>query len=477
MNKFFLPEKLPKTTHGARSRREFLKLMAGAGAAMGFTRLLWPTVSEAAEPNPLRFFAFYTHHGKVTEFWTPKGGETDFDIDFQDSTLQPLQPFRDKLLILDGLDYKVLYEYGSSGHEGGPCTFLTGSAMTMAGGEPLPKSQSLDQFLGNTVGSATRFRSLQLMGFSPFGGQTVYDSISFSGTGVRVPWERDPVALFNRVFSALMVGAPSPAETRALGRKKSLLDYLTRDATRLQSRLAGPEKQKLDAHLQALRDIEKRLESSSGMACTKPGKPATQTYNQLGTLARAPENTKLLMDLAVQAMACDLTRFVTLPGLPTPSAPWLNLTENLHDDLAHQLSNSNETQRLMIRSKLNQFHRWNAEMTAYLLGKMNAVNEGMGTLLDHSLVWWGNELGEPDSHQSHGVPHVLAGGVNGKWRMGRYLQLRPGQQPLQGWNDIGDKAPNAVPHNKLLVSIAQAFDQNIETFGHADYSGALPGLV
>jgi hypothetical protein len=473
VNPFHAPASLPTTVHGARSRRSFLKLMASSGAAVGLTRLLWPSVSEAADPSPLRFVALWTAHGRLDEYWTPQGGETDFNIDFQDATLQPLQPFRDQLLILDGLDYRVLYEYGTTGHMGGPVTFLTGSAATMSSGDSFPTSQSLDQFLGDTVGAATRFRSLQLMGYSPFGGQGTTDSLSFTGAGTRVPWERDPSALYDRVFGSLTVGAPSAEETRALNRKKSLLDFLLKDANRLRGRLASTERAKLDAHLSALNDIEKRLQGSSGTTCTKPVAPPQETDTDLDDLNQADTTTKLLLDLSAQALACDLTRFITMPMLPLPSAPWLGLNENLHDDLAHKVNDGDP----MIRARLNIFHRYNAGLIAYFLSALKAVSEGNGTLLDHSLVLWGNELGDPSEHTSIGVPTVLAGGVNGKFRMGRYLQLRPGQDPLAGWNDVGDKAPNSVAHNHLLVSIAQAFDQDIQTFGKPDYVGPLPGLT
>jgi hypothetical protein len=474
--KWWMPETQPATVHGARSRREFLKLMGSAGMAAGFTRLLWPSVCEAQVTAPLRFMALWTHHGKLDEYWTPKNGELDFDIDFPDASLQPLAPFRDQLLILDGLDYKVLYEYGMSGHEGGPVTFLTGSQVSLVSGEAMPKSESLDNYLAGKLGGATRFRSLQLLNYSAFGGQGNGDSIAFGAGGSRLPWERDPRAVYTRVFSALTTGAPSPAEERATARKKSLVDYLLKDATRLQSRLAGPERIKLDTHLSALRDIEKRL-AGNGMACSKPPQPAQQTFDQLGDTARVPENTKLMLDLSAQAFACDLTRFITLPMMPHPDAPWLGITESLHDDLAHHVNESDPTRRAQVRARLNTFHRWNAEMVAYFMSALKNVNEGGGSLLDHSLILWGNELGDPDIHASHDVPWVIAGGANGKLRMGRYLKLRPGKEALQGWNDVGDKAPNAVPHNKVLVSIANAFDQPITSFGHADYVGGLSDLT
>src|SRR5205823_3915529 len=120
--------------------------------------------------------------------------------------------------------------------------------------------------------------------------------LSFGAGGVRLPWERDPRAVWERVFGSLVsgTGPGSDAERRALLRRKGLLDYLVKDATRLQARLAAPERQKLDAHLTALRDIEARLEAT-GPLCTKPAEPAAQTSDALSTLSRAPDNLKLML--------------------------------------------------------------------------------------------------------------------------------------------------------------------------------------
>ncbi|MBK7861115.1 MAG: DUF1552 domain-containing protein [Archangiaceae bacterium] len=449
--------------------------MAGAGAMTGFTRLLWPSVCEAQVPPPLRFFALFTAHGRLDEYWQPKNGELDFDIDFEGASLQPLQPFRDQLLVLDGLDYRVLYEHGNPGHEGGPISFLTGGEVRIEGGEALAVSPSLDVVLGDALGAATRFRTLQLMSYSANGTQFATNTLSYGTGGVRLPWERDPWALWQRIFASLVTGPPSAAEVRALMRKKSLLDYLVKDASRLQSRLAGPERQKLDAHLEALRDIERRL-GGVQLDCTRPAQPAPQDSAQLGDVARVPQNITLMLDLAVQALACDLTRFITFPMISQPDAPWLGITESIHDDLAHHVNDADPVRRARVRGTLNRYHRWNAENVAHLLGQLRQVSEGGGTLLDHSMVLWGNELGDPGVHSSFGVPTVIAGGCGGRFRMGRCLRLRSGADPSTGWTKAGDAVPGMVAHNQLLVSIAQAFGHDVSAFGHPDYRGALAGL-
>jgi hypothetical protein len=448
--------------------------MAGAGAMSGFTRLLWPSVCEAATPAPLRFAALWSLHGRLDEFWLPKNGETDFDINFTNSSMQALHPFRDQLLILDGLDYKVLYEYGEAGHMGGPVTFLTGSGLRKSGDDGLANNLSLDQFLASKIGSATRFRSLELTSYAYVDGSSLKGDrwISFTTGGNRLPWERDPRGLWNRVFSSLVTGVPSAAEVRATARRKSLLDYLVNDANRLKDRLAGPERSKLDIHLTALRDIESRIDASSAVACQKPAQPAQASQVALNDVKVTPTSLKLFFDLIAQAFACDLTRVVTLPIIPVTNMPWLGINQNCHDDIAHYVTGDAAK-----RATLNKYHRWNSEMVAYFLGALKNINDGTGTLLDHSLILWGNELGDPAVHSSWNVPWVIAGGTNGKFRTGRYLRLRTVKDPIIGWDGYGSKVPNAVAHNKVLVSIAQAFDQSIDTFGSLDYKGPMAGLT
>ncbi len=450
----------------SRQRRAFLKSLGTLGASLPFARLLASSAVEAAEPAPLRFLALFTPHGMVPEYWTPQGTETAFNITYPNAMLAPLERHRSKILVLDGLDYRVLYEHGQTGHEGAPVTFLTGSRMVSASGAELPESASIDQVLAEKVGASTKFRSLEVTAFHQYSGQHVYNSISFTSTGQRVPSERNPANVYNRLFKDLAVGAPSPEVTRQLQRRRSLLDYLIKDVGAMQSRLAGAERAKLDSHLTALRDIERRL-ATSGVACgSKPAQPPSFSSSAVVREANAPELVRLHLDLVAQAFACDLTRVATMTMLAAPSMPWIGITDNIHDDIAHMIDASDATARAAIRLKLAKVQAWYAEQVAYLMDKLAAIPEGDGTVLDHTLILWGNELGNPSSHSNLGVPTVLAGGANGLFHMGRYLKLR----------GPTTSASKAVPHNQLLVAIANAFGLSVNTFGHPAYSGALPNL-
>lgn len=473
------------------SRRNLLQLMGGSAAALPLANLLGTTDAHAqTTAPPLRFIAIFTPHGCLPEFWNPQGGETDFTLDFPNSILLPLQEHRSRLLVLDGIDYRVLYEHGLTGHEGAPVTFLTGSKVNTASGDDLPESASLDQVLGNAIGGTTKFRSLQLNAWEQFGGQHVYNSISFTANGSRVPFERDPAAVYQRLFGNAPPPAATPADAdRAIARRRSLLNFLIKDANRLRDRLAAEEREKLESHLAALADIERRIGTlstspnptptplPSDAACAGGVVPPAYGLDQLGNLARMPELTRLHLDLIVRAFACDLTRVVTLT-IPGPSMPWLQITEDVHNDLAHRLDVAQEPLRTQIRTKMVTVQRWYAEQVAYLMTQLASVQEGSGTALDNTVILWGNELGDAAGHMNVRVPTVLAGGAGGRFRMGRFLHARPaGSNPLAGWTGPGTPLPGAVAHNKLLVSIAQAFGVNVNSFGHPDYTGPLAGLT
>lgn len=462
------------------TRRRMLKALSAVGTYGAFGRLLQSEVAHAQTAPPLRFVAFFTAHGQAPEYWRPRGGETDFDISYPDAMLAPLARHRSKLLVLDGLDYRVLYEQGSkTGHEGGPVAFLTGSKLVSTSGEDLPTSESLDQRLASVLGASTRFRSLQLINFQRFGNQYVYNTLSYRSDGSRVPFERDPYAVYLRLFGD-MAGDPAQAAA-ALAKKKSLLDFLLTDANRLRERIGTYERQKVDVHMDALRDIERRISSGFGLGCVKPLEPpdyGTNGTSALNDEARVPELTRLHLDLLARAFACDLTRFVTMPLFTETSMPWLGIDYDIHNEVAHRLGADDPIERTRVRLELSRIQRWWGEQVAYFMDLLASIPEGSGSVLDNTLILWGNELGDPNAHSNLGIPTVLAGGAGGKFRMGRYLRLRPdGDDLLPGNFSIGQPTPKLVPHNKLLVSIAQAFGVNVSTFGHTGYTGTLPGLT
>lgn len=442
------------------SRRTFLKLVSTAGAASLFGRLLWPQVAEAATTPPLRYLSILSYHGKLPELWTPHGTADAPDLTFSGATLGPLAPHVSKLMTLSGLDLKILYDTGATGHFGGPVSVFTGSRMV---GSDAAQSPSLDTFLADQLGGAPAIRSVQLVNHIQYCSDD--SPMSFSASGARLPLLASPLDVYNRLFSGFTPGTTPPPVDPSVPRRAALVSFWLKDANRLRARLAPAEQHKLDAHLSALNDIERRIAATPAptpTTCTLPTKPRSYSSSELsgcsGTTGEnlIPERTKLLMDILVQAFACDRTRFGAVALYPGLEAPFLgNLGESVHDVWAHQ-SDSNTT----ARGHLADLHRWYAGVLKDFMDGLAAVNDGDGSLLDHSLMLWGNELSNPAAHSNTDMPYVILGGTGGHFRTGRALSF-----------------PSGTPHNKLLAAIAQAFGVPVTGFGDAAYPGVLTGLT
>jgi hypothetical protein len=171
-----------------------------------------------------------------------------------------------------------------------------------------------------------------------------------------------------------------------------------------------------------------------------------------------PDITRLQLDLLALALACDLTRVASVQFSTAINAigfPWLNSTAEGHN-LSHRGPSDTAA-----KDQLTQRARWYAEQIAYLAQQLAAITEGDRTVLDNTVMVWGNELSLGNSHSHSEVPFMLLGSAGGSLRTGRYLQF------------------GAQPHNRLLVSVLQAMGVEATTFGHADFGsgGALPGLT
>jgi hypothetical protein len=195
---------------------------------------------------------------------------------------------------------------------------------------------------------------------------------------------------------------------------------------------------------------------SGGLACTKPVAPADVDLKNDDLYLRAGQAQ---MDLAVAALACDQTRILTFQWSYSESEhlfSFLNITGN-HHAISHDFSQSGVNY-----DAYNTIQTWYQKQFAYLLGKMDAIKEGSGTMLDHSIVLWATEIGESTQHDLLQMPYVLAGGANGKIRPGRLL----------------DFTSNKRDNNQMLVSIGQAMGDTLTSFGDASgATGPLPGLA
>jgi hypothetical protein len=171
-----------------------------------------------------------------------------------------------------------------------------------------------------------------------------------------------------------------------------------------------------------------------------------------------PDITRLQLDLLALALACDLTRVGSVQFSTAVNAigfPWLNSTAEGHN-LSHRGPSDTAAKEQLI-----QRSRWYAEQVAYFVQRLAEVTEGDRTLLDNTVLVWGNEVSLGSSHSHEDIPFVLLGSAGGHFRTGRFLEL------------------GGQPNNRLLVSLLQALQVEATTFGHPDFgaAGALPGLT
>jgi hypothetical protein len=286
----------------------------------------------------------------------------------------------------------------------------------------------------------------------------------------------------------------------ALG--QSVVDYVREDCNRLRARLAPVEQQKMDQHLAAIRDLEKTFSASGVAACSAlPARPTESDFGlDLSKLQRFNGGeptfdvvTTFFVDLLAQAFACDATRFATLvlndlpwdaAGNATTDSLGYELPADFHNEVAHKYSSRGFDWEGKLSSQ-GDAATWLplAKYNKYVYSKVARLMQRLDELgaLDTTLIYVTSELGNPNAHSSAGVPTVLAGGAGVPFRFGRRLQLTPDCPPMNDSCKVRDAKYASGANNHLLVSIAQAFGVEIDTFGNGADStfttGALSGLT
>jgi hypothetical protein len=311
---------------------------------------------------------------------------------------------------------------------------------------------SLDQYLGNHIGQTTRFPSLE------FGVQVQLANasarVSYRGPGQPVPPEDDPYQGYKRIFSDL--GSDPEALARLRAERHTVLDAVGGDYDRLSKRLGSSDKQKVDAHLEAIREIEKRLDAPGviGGACNpiEQGAPVEPLEND-----NYPQIAKLQLDMLAMSLICDLTRVASIQWTTVQAGKvfsWLG-----HTDPHHSLSHSSESDTTR-QQMLIDIGNWHAQQLAYLCQKLDSVPEGDGTVLDNTVILWCTDIAMGSSHARKDMPYVMVGGAGGALKTGRHLKY------AGAW------------HNDLLIAIAHAMDVPVATFGNPAYcKGPLSGLL
>jgi hypothetical protein len=351
--------------------------------------------------------------------------------------LEFLQPHRKHLSIFSGLDH------GVKGGHFAISSFLSG--VRTADAKSMPEGNlTVDQRAAETMGGATRFPSLALGSESGIHGGCL---ISWTRSGTRVPPISTPRELFRKLF--VSEGAThAAASLDRLELKGSILDAVQGDAKSLERHLGQRDKEKLDEYFTSVRDVEKQIELRRQWAHVPKPDPRMKEPENKGFVSDLP----VMYDLIALALQTDSTRIATFEIGGDFEANAFGLNGGYH-------AFSHHGQRPEAIAALIKMERYQIEQFARFLAKLGSIEDGTGTLLDHSMVLFGSGMGNANSHTNSNLPIILAGGGFKHGEHKAYPATGLGRQPLCN----------------LYVSMLQRFGLEADKFGTS--TGTLTGLA
>jgi hypothetical protein len=416
------------------SRRTFLR---GAGVALALPWLdaMCPALArgqQAVAPAPKRFMAFMYGLGFHGPFLFPREPGRDYQLT---PYLDVIKDHRADFTIISGLSHDE--QNGANGHSS--ClTWLT--AARHPGLPGFRNTVSIDQLLVERLRPDTRFPYLAL-------NVDGLDSLSWNANGVNLPALNSPATLFRQLF---VDGTPAEVrqQVRNLQRGRSILDTVLGEANRLNQRLGGPDRQRLDQYLSSVRELENQLHASNAWLQRPRPRVAVATPTDVADRHDIIARTRLMHDMMVLALQTDSTRFITYSAggfNPVPRIPGID--QGWHD-LSHHGQDPGKINALQL-IELAEFREINR-----LFHLLKNVREGERTLLDNTVILLGSNLGNASSHSWRDLPIIVAGGG-----------FRHGQHLVAG----GPGHDNARLAN-LFVQIARHVGLDIDRFGSSTAS-------
>jgi hypothetical protein len=438
-------------------RRTFLR---GAGVTLALPLLdaMVPAATllaqTAATPKP-RFVGCFIPHGMSPGYWVPETVGRGFKMP---PIFEPLDPYRKQTVILSGLHARSAEApAGQSPPDHWVASaFMSATKPRRTAGADIYNGTTIDQLIAQKIGQETLLPSMQFAVEDPGANSTncgegyscaYTNSISWSTPSTPLPMELNPQIVFERMYGA--GGTPEQRDARRR-QDRSILDSLTGSLSRLKVGLDPADRLRLDEYAQDVREIERRLQIAAQASAAAP--PDTDV--PVGVPESFDEHIKLQFDLLALALRADITRVGALlfaRDLTTRSYPESGVTVAFHAGSHHGENEKRKAEYAI----LNRYH---VAMLAYFVDKLAKTQDGDGTLLDHSLVLYGSNMGNSNQHRHEDSPHVLVGGANGKLQGDRHLAY-----PTM-----------TVPTGNLLLSVLDRYDIHLDSFG--DSTGRLEDL-
>jgi len=428
-------------------RRQFIRDIGVSTAALPFITGLPSLGLAATTPPRQRLVVMFSPNGTIPKNFWPDATGSDFELK---EIMKPLAPFRDRMLVLNGLNNRVRGDGDS--HMRGMSCLLTGIELfpgNIQGGSDTPagwaKGISIDQeiknFFQSREATRTRFGSLEF-GVGVSDRADPWTRMSYAGSNQPVAPTDDPYQMYQKLYGQL----------RDRDSLLSILDEVRDDLDRVSKKISAEDRRLLEEHAGFVRQMEQEFgRVDSNALVSNPPKFEAGITNQNDNV---PRLSRMQIDLMVNSFVNDFARVGTLQytkSVGQARMNWLNIKDG-HHGLSHE-SDKNED----AVDKLTRINKWFAGELAYLAGRLADTPEpgGNGSLLDNTTIVWTNELGKGNSHTLGNIPFVLLGGGLG-FKTGRALNMK------------------GAAHNRLHLALAHGVGHHLETFGNKKLSQGGP---
>ena len=421
------------------SRRLVLRGL-GATVALPFLDAMVPAFTATARTaaNPVRRFGtVFVGLGERPSAWRPPTEGVNFEFS---PILKPLEPFRDHVTVVSNLCTPI------NGHASTAAAWSTGALAKMTIAEDVRLGQSVDQVVARHIGDDTAFPSIEIctedvtgyLGGCDGAYACAYiNTTAWANETTPLPMEINPRTMFERLF-----GRSGTREQRTLARQtdRSILDSVREDVAELQKGLGVRDRLRLTDYLDTVREIELRLQRAERQKAWNVEIPDAP----VGVPDVFSEHMLLQLDLMAVAWQTDTSRvfsFILNRDASQRVYPEIDITEP-HHAMSHHGKDAKKLHGLV---KLNT---WQVELFAKFVDRLARTEDGDGSLLDHSVIFWGSGMSESDLHYRIDVPTLLVGHGVGLYKGNRH-----------------QVAPKETPIGNFLVDVAQKFGAEVDRFG------------
>jgi len=437
-------------------RRAFLQGVAGVTVGLPLLESMIPALSaqsKAIVKPQFRAAFVYTPHGVILDKWVPKATGADYEIT---PILKPLEAFRDRFMVFSNLAENKGRQAGS-GHASSSATWLSGALTKDTAGEDVRAGTTIDQMIAKKIGQDTPIPSLELgiedvsnmIGVCDGTSSCAYlNTMSWSTPTTPLPAEINPRIIFERMFGD---GSSAAARTARLQDDRSLLDSVTKAATKLQKQVSAADKTRVSDYLDNLREIERRIAQVEKR--NQEAGPALPD-SPVGIPELYEDHVGLMFDLQAVAFQADVTRvstFMMSRELNSRTYPQIGVPDQHHSVSHHQY----DKVQMEKHEKINTYH---VKLFSRFLAKLQNTQDGEGTLLDHTMFMYGSGMGDGNVHSHDPISVLMGGGAAGKLngKGGRHIQSAKGT-PLANllltMMDIADMPLESIGDSTAKISI------------------------